>query len=204
MPTNALLKIYYTLIHSRLLYGLPMWGSTYTSYLYKLITIQNKAVKLIGGGRLLDSPSPFYSKFEILKLPDLYNLEIRKLVHAHFSNKLPFSLSNYFTFTSQVSYRSTRSTQTHKKLLYIPRYSTNRLQRRIKYQGVKIWNDIPLDIPSSSSKLFKTEFKKYLTSLPFKIYGRIIRCSTKINRTIKKNSYTGSLYERSKKFLLID
>ena len=45
MPTNALLKIYYSLIHSQLLYGLPVWGSTYTSYLNKLITIQNKAVK---------------------------------------------------------------------------------------------------------------------------------------------------------------
>ena len=85
MPTNASLKIYYSLIHSQLLYGLPVWGSTYTSYLNKLITIQNKAVKLIGGGRLLDSPYPFYSKFRILKLPDLYNLEIGKLVHAHFS-----------------------------------------------------------------------------------------------------------------------
>ena len=143
MPTNASLKIYYSLIHSQLLYGLPVWGSTYTSYLNKLITTQNKALKLIS--RLLDSPYPFYSKFEILKLPDLYNLEIDKLVHAHFKNKLPSSLSNYFTLTSQVSLRSIRSTQTPKKLLYIPRYSTNWLQRCIKYQGVKIWNDIPLD-----------------------------------------------------------
>ena len=162
MPTNALLKIYYSLIHSQLLYGLPVWGSTYTSCLYKLITIQNKAVKLIGGGRLLDSPSPFYSKFRILKLFNLYNLEIGKLVHAHFSNKLPSPLSNYFALTSQVSDRNTRLTQTKKKLLYIPRYSTNRLQRCIKYQRVKIWNDIPLDIQNSSSKLFKTKFKKHL------------------------------------------
>ena len=163
MPTNALLKIYYSLIHSQLLYGLPVWGSIYTFYLNKLITIQNKTVKLIGGGRLLDSPSPFYSKFRILKLSDFYDLELGKLVHAHFSNKLPSPLSNYFTLTSQVSHRSTRLTQTKKKkLLYIPRYSTNRLQRCITYQGVKIWNDIPLDIQNSSSKLFKTKFKKHL------------------------------------------
>ena len=111
----------------------------------------------------------------------LYSGADRKnFVHAHFSNKLPSPLSNYFTLTSQVSHKSTRLTQTKKKLLYIPRYSTNRLQRCIKYQGVKIWNDIPLAFkiprqnylkPNSRNISFKTT-----TSLPFKIYDRIIRC----------------------------
>ena len=36
LPQSALLKIYYFLIHSQLMYGLPIWGSTFPSYINKL------------------------------------------------------------------------------------------------------------------------------------------------------------------------
>ena len=45
LPEKAPLKIYYVRIHSHLLYGLIIWGSTFPTYLKKLITLQNKAVK---------------------------------------------------------------------------------------------------------------------------------------------------------------
>ena len=80
LPQNALLKLYYSMVHSHLLYGLVVWGSTFPSYLKKLNSIQNKAVKLIGGGNYLDRVTPYYSKLNILKLPDLYKLETVKFV----------------------------------------------------------------------------------------------------------------------------
>ena len=36
LPPSALLKLYYALVHPLLLYGLLVWGTTYTSYLAKL------------------------------------------------------------------------------------------------------------------------------------------------------------------------
>ena len=47
LPQSALLKIYYALIHCQLLYGLPISGSTFSSYINKLKSLQNKAVKTI-------------------------------------------------------------------------------------------------------------------------------------------------------------
>ena len=61
MLRKALQALYYSLKHTHLLYGLPICGSTHLSYLKKLITLQNKAVKLIGGGLYNDKASPFYS-----------------------------------------------------------------------------------------------------------------------------------------------
>ena len=55
---------------------------------------------------------------------------------------LPKNLSNYFILTSQISEKSTRLNEKSKKTLHIPFYKTSRLQRCIKYQGVKIWNKI--------------------------------------------------------------
>ena len=56
---------------------------------------------------------------------------------------IPFS--NFFQKTNQVLNRSTRLSAEQDNL-YIPRYRNNRLQRCIKYQGVKIWNLIPKEI----------------------------------------------------------
>ena len=73
---------------------------------------------------------------------------------------LPKNLSNYFILTSQISEKSTRLNEKSKKTLHIPFYKTSRLQRCIKYQGVKMWNEIPIQIASYS--VFKYEFKKHL------------------------------------------
>ena len=71
----------------------------------------------------------------------------------------------FFTLTRDISLRSTRSTQQTKTRLYIPRYPTSRLQKCIKYQEVTIWNQIPPEIQSASSKSFKSKFKKHLLQL---------------------------------------
>ena len=47
---SALLNLYYVMFHSNLQYGLLTWTSTYKSYLKKLRTLQNKAVKIVGSG----------------------------------------------------------------------------------------------------------------------------------------------------------
>ena len=45
LPQSALLKIYYALIHCQLMYNLSTWGSTLPSYINKLKSLQNKAIK---------------------------------------------------------------------------------------------------------------------------------------------------------------
>ena len=84
LTKTALLKIYYAQIHSYLLYGLIIWGSTFLAYLKKLITLQNKAVKFICAAKFCDSCSPYYKCLKILKLKDLYKLEVGKFIHANF------------------------------------------------------------------------------------------------------------------------
>ena len=64
------------------------WGSMFPTYLHKLTSIQNKAVKLVGKGYFLESSTHYYAKLKILKLFDLYKYETAKLVHDYMNSKL--------------------------------------------------------------------------------------------------------------------
>ena len=73
LPFTALRKLYYSMIHSPLLYDIVMWGYTYDNHLKRLIILQNKAVKIAADGQRQDHVTPFYHQFQILKLKNLYS-----------------------------------------------------------------------------------------------------------------------------------
>ena len=81
LPCNASIILYYSLVHTHLHYALPLWGATYKSYLIKLKRLQNKALRIISKTKIRGRIPPQYYKYEILKLEDLYNFEIAKLMY---------------------------------------------------------------------------------------------------------------------------
>ena len=83
------------------------------------------------------------------------------MVYDCIHNNTPYSLSNMFIKTSQISARTTRSS-INTNNLYISRYRTNKLQRSIRYQGVKIWNSIPSDIQKLPKRHFIRKLKSHL------------------------------------------
>ena len=164
LPQSALLKLYYSLIHPYLIYGIIVWGSTFPTYLRKLSILQNKAVKLIGDGNYSEKATPFYIKLKILKIPELFKLEVAKLVHKHVHNNLPIPLSNLFKKSHESSTRSTRFSSNPFNLS-IPLYRSSRLQRCIRYQGAKVWNSIPTEIRKLPKTSFHSNLKKHFIEL---------------------------------------
>ena len=156
----ALLKIYYAVIHPYLLYALPAWGSTYPTYMSKLCILQNKAIKLICDGKKSNRVTPNYSKLNTLKLQDFYKHEVAKMVFRFLRDNLRPTLQHLFSKTSEISFRYTRCS-TNIYNLCIPRYTTTRLQKSIKYQGVKIWNKISPNLENKSNKNFNRCDKKF-------------------------------------------
>ena len=87
--TKALLNLYYAVFHSHLQYGLITWSSTFKSYLKKLSTLQNKAVKIVGGGKYYDRATQFYANLRILKLVDMVFFEKALFVFKFKMKMLP-------------------------------------------------------------------------------------------------------------------
>ena len=145
LPRKALLVLYYSMIHPHLLYGITIWGNTYEKYLKRLTTLQNKAVKVLGGGRWQDHASAYYSQLNILKLEGLYTYEVAKLMHKYSQNKLPKKLSSFFTPVNAIHSRTTRLVSSGLNLS-LPFYGTEKLQRSYKFQGVIIRNSVPQEM----------------------------------------------------------
>ena len=129
-PKSTLFLLYYALVHPHLLYALPLWGCTYQKYTQKLQLLQNKAIRVICNNNRFSSVTPLYFESDILKMTELLKFKIGKLMHQHSHNLLPHGISSLFTDLS--------TTHSRQKRLYLPKFSTQRCQRSIKFQGTKI------------------------------------------------------------------
>ena len=65
---TTLLNLYFALnCASSMLYGIIIWGGTYPSYLQKLQTLQNKALRVITGSHYQAEANPIYRQLKVLK-----------------------------------------------------------------------------------------------------------------------------------------
>ena len=157
--------LYYALVHPHLTYGILIWGSTYKSYLNTLQLSQNKVMRAIIKQRSSDKITPTYRRLQVLKIYDLYKLETAKFMHQ-FSDKSLIEkyftciIEKYFTCITFVHRHSTRTSERND--YFLPHFSTSRLQRSIRFFGVKIWNSIPSKFKNLSLKKFISEYKLHL------------------------------------------
>ena len=106
----------------------------YVPYKTKLLNLSVMAKKS-------DHVTPYYSKLNTLRLQDLHKHKVAKMVFWFSRHNLTPSIQHLFSKTSKISSFNTRSS-TNIYILNIPQYTTTRLRKSIKYQGIKIWNKI--------------------------------------------------------------
>ena len=110
LPVSALKTIYYTLVYHYLTYGIILWGSTYKKYLTKLFIIQTKIVRSILKRNSEELSHPLFTCLKLIKLNDVYELEIGKYMYNYVHRSLPHYLSNTFAFTHDIHFHETRQT----------------------------------------------------------------------------------------------
>ena len=86
-PPNALLTFYHSLVHVHLIYALPVWATTFSTYVFKVKRLQNKAKRIITKTSPKDRISQRYCRLQILKLDDLYKFKVAKLMHLQFTHR---------------------------------------------------------------------------------------------------------------------
>ena len=157
LPNSALKLVYHSLISSKLRYGAAAWGSAKSTALRKLNVLNNKAVKNFK--RASESLSSTYHRMNFFTCGSLYDIETAKFMFSLKEGKLPEEFSHFVEPISHNHY--TRATAQEKYKLPQPR--TDLGKSSIKFQGVKVWNNLPTYIRKEKNRnSFNKNLKSYL------------------------------------------
>ena len=122
--------------------------------------MQNRLVKInTKKGDRKNHMSPLCKQFSILKLSNIFKLEVTKFMSKRKNNNLPELFQNYFYSTTDIHKFATRQAGRHN--FFLPRSSSKFSQNSIKVCGVKVWNSLPL-LFKEKVKFGKRTFIKFL------------------------------------------
>ena len=149
--------LYYTLIYSRIKYGLAVYGHAGTTMLNKIQFLQNQLLKVLSNKKFRFSTDKLHNEFDILKVQDMLNQEILSFVFKYSINSLPPAFNNYYETLASTHGLNTRHGGNLRKV----RYETNMGALSIKVHGPELWNRLDNNIKSLPNvKCFKTFYKK--------------------------------------------
>ena len=177
--TKIMKDIYYALIYSHLVYAIEVWGSACDTHLSNIMTQQKRSVRVMSyKDQFPDLPGPLYpstplfKKLEILKIKDIFLLQISKFIHKCVNSNIIDNFNQWFTLNKDVHFHRTRanfriSSQETTNNLFIPfGRTTNYGLKKVKVNGPKIWNSLPINLRNYKSlNTFKILLKKYLLEL---------------------------------------
>lgn len=159
VPENTLKALYYTLVYPHLTYGITLWGSTYNVHINKLRVMQNKIIRAMLNANFTDPSKPLYAKLQILRLDDVYKLELGKYMYQYINNNLPQPLLNMFEWTKDIHSYQTRQ-QTYLRPF---KHRLNVTKQSLLCKGPEVWNTLPEDIKQ------KYNLSSYVYTLKFSL-----------------------------------
>jgi len=136
-------------------YGIIVWGQTFSSYIEPLFKLQKKAIRVISHQTALSHSLPLFKGLQLLRVSDAFKLNLLTFVYNSMTMLAPSCFHGYFSLSSTVHNHATR--QSCRNDLYLIRKNTLRYGLGlIRYQGAKLWNELPREIRTSSSRhIFK-------------------------------------------------
>jgi hypothetical protein len=147
--SHSTLIIYFSLFHSVMIYGIISWGNS--SHSQKIFKIQKRAIRIIMGHKSRNSCRNLFKKLEILPIKSQYIFSL-----------ILFVVNNRDLFTINSENQSIQTRQ-------MPMANLTIYQQGVHYSGVKIFNNLPLEIKNivGNSKKFKQVFRKFLNTHSF-------------------------------------
>ena len=132
------------------------WGSACHSVLNPIRVLQNKVVKAMLFKPIDTRIQPLLAQINILRIKDVFNIEIAKHVHKFQTNSLPNVFKEQYTNISNTHNTQTRSSTRND--LVIHRTKKDIGKRSSSVLGATVWNSIP-------SAIRTLKFNKYKASL---------------------------------------
>ena len=159
IPGTLKKELYYSLIFSRIMYGIELYGSCRKTLLSKVQTIQNKLLKVLYQLPYRSNTNELHCRLELLKVEDIYKTRVLKFAYESIKNICISQFENHYQYRRGIHHHLTRNTN----MLHIPRVRTKYGENTLKYKGSKFWNNITNDLHNETSiYTFKKATKRFL------------------------------------------
>ena len=152
--------LYYSLIYSRIKYGITLYGQATKKNVRRVQILQNQLLKVLGKNEFTYSTDTLHSDYDLLKVNDITKQETLTFVHKYHTNCLPPVFDNYF-----VSFSHNYNTRFGSQSYIIDNHSTSAAALSVKIVGVKLWNQLDNDLKLiPTRKKFRNKLKEFLLS----------------------------------------
>ena len=125
--------LYYSLVYSRIQYGIILWRSTFKAVLRKLKVRLNNVVRTITGSRKFDHVTPLFKQLKLLKLHGIYQLELGKFIYHLNWKKLSIIIQSLFTKIEDLHKCNMRQAKTTK--LFLQRVSKQMAKTQLSFRA---------------------------------------------------------------------
>ena len=147
LDEKYLLMLYYTLIHSHLIYSAPVLASLTHSLKNKLFIKQKKAIRIVCGKKSNSHTLPLFTRHNILPYPVLLKFYCIKFMWQYKCNKLPVAFSDIFPTrnpAADVNYDFRNIND-----FFVPLVRKSRLEKLPLFNYPKLWNSLDLEFKMS-------------------------------------------------------
>ena len=138
--TSLLQTLYYSMFYLHIDYGIILWGGAKKCILHPIIIMQKKAVRLIRGAEYNAHTAPLFALNKMLKLEDIYELQLAKFVYSLYNDLLPVSQKIDFTTNKSTHEYNTRNSYNPK----MPKHRTSVAGRSIFTKSYYLWYNMDL------------------------------------------------------------
>ena len=127
-----------------------------------LIKLQKRAVRIITNKEYRDHTNPLFLDCKLLKIAEIYKLELSKLMFKVHKNILTISDSTTFIPVSTVHHYHTRyrAENFHRKQI-----SKQYMKKSIEISGPTFWSEVPKEFEQFSFSKFKKSLKDHFLSI---------------------------------------
>jgi len=141
LPIPCRNMIYYSFIHSSLLYGIEVYANTYYKNLSALCILNNKLIRILFDRRKDTPIINLYSDTGTLPVNLLHEYQLLCFVHkfVHYKSLLPDIFSNYFESSKMSNNYNCR----RKYDLYVKSVSSHYGEKSTLFKGCSLWNKLP-------------------------------------------------------------
>ena len=171
LPQESLHTLYFSLLQPHLTYGILVWGNAKSCFLHKTEVLQKRALRIINCKKFNSHTDPLFKQSGILKLSDLYQLQVLLFMHKYSRDKLPMSFRNIFTLNRDINVvHETRQVN----MFHVAKSKCKFIDKLPLYQFPLLWNEW---YPKLNINLTYSSFKRSIKTMCLGRYAAMVNCS---------------------------